>query len=318
MATPNTSYDAIASSTLKNYAPTFADNVSESNELFRYFKMKGNIILDGGEKIVRPLMYGTTNGGSYSGTDTFDVTVPEGLSAAEYDWSQYQESIPITGTEEIKNSGKEKIISLLEARTKQAEIGMANRLGSHIYLDGTGNFGKDMDGLAKYVAVDPTTGTVGGINRATAGNEFWRNYTNTSVGSFATNGLAALSTAIRALSRGKDRPNLIVTGSTIFGYAQAAASNRAQFNNPALADLNFGALKVEGIDFIYDPHCTDDRIYLLNTNYIKIAIHKNFNFIMKPFVEPANQHYKVAKYLLAIQLIMDNASLQGVLSGVTA
>lgn len=318
MATPNPNFDAIASTTISNYSRKFADNISESNELLRYMKLKNKQMLSGGKTIVKELMYGSANGGSYSGTDNFNITVPEGLTAAEYEWKQYYATIPITGEEEIKNSGKEELQSLLKARVKQAEFKMMNDLGTHIYLDGSGNFGKDITGLAKYVAIDPTTGVVGGIDRSVAANAFWRNYTNTAVGSFATNGLAAISTAIRALTRGKDRPTVIVTGSTIYGYAQAAASSRAQFNNPALADLNFAALKVEGIDFIYDPQCPDDRIYLLNLDYLQFNIHSDKNFITKPFVEPADQDFKVAKYLAALQLTMDNASLQGVLSGVSA
>ena len=315
---PNAEFDAIASTTLKNYSGKFADNVSESNELLRYMKTKHPHTLDGGETIVEELMYGTANGGSYSGTDTMNVTVPEGLTAAEYEWKQYYAIIAITGKEEIQNAGKARIQKLLGARTMQAELKMMNDLGTHVYLDGTGNFGKDITGLAKYVAVDPTVGVVGGIDRSVAANAFWRNYSVTNVGSFATNGLAAIGTAIRALTRGKDRPTVIVTGSRIFGYMQSVAFNRAQYTNPKLADLNFQALKVEGIDVIYDPQCPDDLIYLLNLDYLKFNIHKDRNFITKPFVEPADQDYKVGKYLSALQMSMSNAALQGVLSGVTA
>lgn len=318
MAVPNSNFDAIASTTLHNYRKKFADNVSNGNELFRYMQMKGKVMLDGGDKIIEELMYGSANGGSYSGTDTFDVSIPEGLSAAEFNWKQYYAAVPITGQEELKNSGKSKLQKLLEARTKQAEIKLANELGADIYGDGTGNFGKTLLGLAAICDVDPTTGVLGGINRATAGNEFWRNYSVTNVGSFTTNGLAAISTAIRALTRGKDRPTVMVTGSTIFGYAQAVASGRAQFNNPALADMNFQALKVEGIDLMYDPQCPADRLYLLNLDYLKLNIHTDRNFILKPFVEPADQDYKVAKYLVALQMSVSNCELQGVLSGITA
>ena len=317
MATPNPNFDAIGSTTISNYAKTFADNVTESNELLRYMKLKNKHMLDGGKTIVKELMYGTANGGSYSGTDTMNITVPEGLTAAEYEWKQYYATIPITGEEEIKNAGKSELQSLLKARVKQAEIKMMNDLGEHIYLDGTGNFGKNITGLAKYVSITPTVGVVGGIDRSVAANAFWRNYVDT-VGSFATNGLAKLGTAVRALTRGKDRPHVIVMGSTIYGYLQATASNRAQFNNPKLADLNFAALKVEGIDVIYDPQCPPDRIYLLNLDYLQFNIHKDKNFITKPFVEPADQDYKVAKYLSALQLTGDNFALQGVLYDVQA
>jgi hypothetical protein len=316
MADPNPNFNAIASTTLKNYRKKFADNVTNGNEFLRFMKMKGSVVEDGGETIVEELMYGATNGGSYSGSDTMNIDIPEGLSAAEYNWKQYYETIVITGTEKIQNSGKSAMQKLLTARTKQAEIGMANRLGTHLYLNGTGNGGKDILGLDAICDVDPTTGVLGGIDRANF--TFWRNYTNAAVGSFATNGLAAISTAIRALTRGKDRPTAMFTGSTIYGYAQAAAAGRAQFNNPKLADLNFAALKVEGIDFIYDPQCPPDRIYLINTDYLKLYIHRDENFVLRPFVEPADQRVEVAKYLAALQLCTSNASLQGVLSGITA
>lgn len=318
MATPNPNFDAIASTTLHNYRKKFADNVTNGNELFRYMNTKGSVKTKGGTKIIEELMYGTGPGGSYSGTDTMDISIPEGLTAAEFTWKQYYATVAISGKEELENSGTPQLQDLLKARTMQAEIKLKNELGDDIYGDGTGNGGKDMLGLAAICATDPTVGVLGGINRATAGNEFWRNYSVTNVGSFATNGLAAISTAIRALSRGQDRPKVIVSGSTIFGYGQAAASGRAQFNNPALADMNFQALKVEGIDWIYDPQCPADRLYLLNTDYLKLYIHTDRNFILKPFVEPADQDFKVAKYLVALQLAVSNCELQGVLSGFTA
>jgi hypothetical protein len=39
----------------------------------------------------------------------------------------------------IQNSGKEAIIDLLDGRMNVAEAQLANRIGSDIYLDGTGN-----------------------------------------------------------------------------------------------------------------------------------------------------------------------------------
>jgi len=41
------------------------------------------------------------------------------------------------------------------------------------WSDGTGNSSKDLGGLQFLISTTPTTGTVGGINRATF--SFWRN-----------------------------------------------------------------------------------------------------------------------------------------------
>ncbi len=79
----------------------------------------------------------------------------------------------MTDLEMKQNAGKERIIDLLKGKFDVLETSMRNELGTQIYGDGTGNSSKDIGGLQLLVADDPTTGTVGGINRANF--TFWRN-----------------------------------------------------------------------------------------------------------------------------------------------
>ena len=313
MATPGLS--AIASTTYKHHQKEFADNCSNGNELFRYMKKKGSVKVSGGEKIVEELMYATGNGGSYSGMDPLQISKPEGLSAAEFDWSEYYATITIEGSEEIRNSGPEKIIDLMKARMKQAEITMANLHGIAIYGDGTGNGGKDLLGLAAICDTDPTTGILGGIDRADANNVFWRNKIDTITAFNTSNeGLQDFGTMVRTLSRGMDRPKVIVVGNTVFGLIEQAANGRAQFNNPVLADLGFHGLKFEGIDILFDPQCTAARAYFLNTDYLKLNVHSAREYKLGKFIEPADAVYEVAKILWAGQLTVSNCALQGVIT----
>ena len=83
--------------------------------------------------------------------------------------------VAISGEELLMNSGPEKMMDLFEKRIKNAEKTLTNHMSNAIYGDGTGSSGKEIGGLALLVADDPTTGTVGGIDRAVTGNEFWRN-----------------------------------------------------------------------------------------------------------------------------------------------
>ncbi len=313
MATPGLS--ALVASTYKHMQGEFADNCSNGNEFFRYMKMKGSVKVSGGEKIVEELMYAVGNGGSYSGMDPLTISKPEGLSAAEFDWSEYYATVTVEGSEQIRNSGPEKVNDLVKARIKQAEITMANLHGLAIYGDGTGNSGKDLLGLAAICDNDPTTGTLGTINRATAGNEFWRNAIDTITAFNTSNeGLTDMGSMVRTLSRGKDRPKVIVAGNTVFGLIEQAANGRAQFNNPQLADLGFHALKFEGIDVMYDPQCTAARLYFLNTDYLHLNVHSERNYKMGKFIEPADGVYEVAKILWAGQLTVSNCALQGVIT----
>ena len=82
-------------------------------------------------------------------------------------------AVTISGLEQLQNSGKEAIIDLLDARIGNAERTLKNNISIDCYSDGTADSGKQIGGLQSLVADLPTSGTVGGIDRATW--TFWRN-----------------------------------------------------------------------------------------------------------------------------------------------
>ena len=174
MASPNLS--EIVSTTLRNRSGKLADNVTNNNALLFKLNSKGKVKpVDGGRTIVQELDYqenGTYK--RYSGYETLDISPSEVFSAAEFDWKQGAVSVSISGLEELQNSGSERVIDLLESRITNAERTMANNVSADMYSDGTANGGKQIGGLQHLVADSPSTGTVGGINRATW--SFWRNY----------------------------------------------------------------------------------------------------------------------------------------------
>ena len=86
----NANFDALLSTTLANYRPQLTDNVFSARPLTYWLMDKGRIrMVNGGTKIVEPLIYGTNSTvGSYSGYDTISLTPQEGISAAEFEWKQ--------------------------------------------------------------------------------------------------------------------------------------------------------------------------------------------------------------------------------------
>ena len=71
-------------------------------------------------------------------------------------------------------------IQLTDLLTEQMEIlkeGYEKDFNKYLWLDGSGT-ADDLEGIDFLVPLDPTAGTVGNINRATAGNEYWRTNTN--------------------------------------------------------------------------------------------------------------------------------------------
>jgi hypothetical protein len=63
----------------------------------------------------------------------------------------------------------------------------------------------------------------------------------------------------------------------------------------------------------YDRDCGSNRMYFLNTNYLKLKMQNGMNFSKTPFREPANQMAKVAFIIVGIQLTTNNRRRQGVI-----
>ncbi|MBE6443594.1 MAG: phage major capsid protein [Alphaproteobacteria bacterium] len=315
----NSNYDSIFTTTLASRTAKLADNISKNNALLRKLKEKNNIrLISGGSKILEELEYGEGDMVWYSGYDTISYSPKQLFTAAEYAIKLAAVPVAISGEDLLKNSGHEQVMELMEKRIQNAEKTMSNQLAAAMYGDGTGSDGKSIGGLKLLVADDPTTGTVGNINRATAGNEFWRNQSSTYQNLNSSNILQAMDEMYLKCSRGNDKPDLIVLDNKLYSTYEQALQPMARYSDPKLADAGFQSLKFKGCDVIYDGgqggHCPDNHIYFLNTDYLYLRPHKDRN--MKVVGGDRLSINQDAMYRIigwAGNMTMSNAALQGVL-----
>jgi hypothetical protein len=312
MSNPN--FDALLSTTLANYRDQLTDNVFTARPLTYFLQDKGRIrMLNGGTKIVEPLIYGTNSTvASYSGYDSLSLTPQTGITAAEYDWKQYAASITISGIEEAKNNGEQEIINLLEAKIMQAEESMREGFNQMFFADGTGNGGKDWNGLGNIVEA---SGTVGGINRATSGNEYWRSYEENTAGALT---LAQMATAYNTVSVGNDHPDMILTSQTLFEKYESLLTPQLRFTDTKTADAGFQNLLYKAAPVVYDVHCTAGVVYFLNSKYLTLVGHSQKWFAQTDFVKPEDVDARYALILCYGNLTCRNAKKQGKLTAKTA
>lgn len=319
MADPNVG--VMLSTTLKNYRKKLVDNIHKSNAIFYMLKEMGNIKEEsGGERIVTPLMYGkNTTAGSYTGYDLLDTTPQTGIDSAEFNWKQYSASITISGREQRQNKGsKYKIVDLLEAKTKQAEMSLVEDLVTGIFSDGTGNSSKDITGLEAMVAA---TGTYGGINSSTY---TWWTSTVDSDDEALT--LPDMRTNFNTVSKGgKDTPTLIVTTQTLFEKYESFLTNVSTTDiagafktdsagEKMLGDAGFQKLGFKGVPIVWDELCPAETMYMLNLNHMKLVVHEDANFDVSDFVKPENQDALVAQILFMGNLTCDRRASMGKLT----
>jgi hypothetical protein len=310
----NANFDALLSTTLANYRDQLTDNIFTARPLTYFLQDKGRMrMLNGGTKIVEPLIYGTNaTVGSYSGYDSIALTAQAGITAAEYDWKQYAASIAISGIEEAKNNGEQEIINLLEAKIMQAEESMREGFNQMFFADGSGNSGKDWNGLGNLVEA---SGTVGGINRATAGNEYWRSYEENTATALT---LAQMSTAYNSVSVGNDHPDMVLTTQTLFEKYEALLQPQLRYTDTKTADAGFQNLLFKAAPVVYDEHCTAGVVYFLNSKYLTLVGHSGKWFEQTAFVRPEDLDARYALIMCYGNLTCRNAAKQGKLTAKTA
>lgn len=120
----NASINQILSTTLTKWLEKkFVDNVFKARVLSWTLMKQDNMRkVDGGESIFVPVLE-ATNGTvmTYADDEELKILRQKGLTGAKFPWGQAAVSITVTGIEEAKNNGESKVISLLEAKTEQAE-----------------------------------------------------------------------------------------------------------------------------------------------------------------------------------------------------
>lgn len=339
-------YDALLTTTLMNYRAVMVDNIFKSNAFLAALrKYDGIDYQSGGERIQKLLMYEANDTvKSYEGYEQITVKPQDGMTSAFYRWAEIAGTISISRREERQNSDEAKILSLLEQKTKQAEMAIKAEVNRQIvegYQNGTagsqtivpGNDAKDLFPLGYFLPKANATaaaagGNVGGLSRATY--SWWRPRTAVlDSGTLDTGNSFALSVstwkgleiALKRMwnycSRGGDGsgPNICLMNQETYEQYESGLNDKVRYTDTGLADMGFDNVRLKGAACIWDElvpnldegYFVDDDAYktnnkqgtafFLNTNFFKLTIDEESDFVTTPFVEPENQTAKTAKIL---------------------
>lgn len=323
----NPSISDIISTSIQSRTGELRDNLTQNNIILKRLEEKGNMVtFEGGNVILEELFYSdpvTDNANSYSGYELINISPDSPLTASQWQIKQYAASISISGLEEIQNSGREKIIDLLSGRMKVSEARLMNRISTDLYGDGTGNGGKNVDGLANIVSATPNTGVVGGIDASVWA--FWRNKVQSGTTITATNIQQAMTSLTIQQRRMSDAPDLGLMDNNFFTlYTNSLqAIQRVNTTNgdvtagsgfPGLMFYGAGArmtIEIANGAFTQSPA---NRFWSLNTDYLHWRPHAKRNMVPSDKKSSINQDAEVQLLLFAGNLTCSNRFLQGVLT----
>jgi len=318
MASPNSTFTELVSTTFRKHRKEIKDNISNRNALYKRIVGKGNYESeDGGLTIATPLDYAENSTYQrYSDWDTLNIQASDVISAAEYQWRQIAINVVASGREMRINSGGPKIIKLAKARIKNAKRTFANNFSEDLYSDGTAT--NQINGLQAIIS-DLGTGTVGGINSTNF--TFWKSQIFDASDNSVTPSATTIENSMMlplwlGLDRGPDdQPDLIVMDNTYYQYFETSQVSIKRYSSSSSADGGFATLKYKGADVLFDGNSgiPDTHGYFINTEYLGLCVHKDADLTVMEEQRPINQDGVVIPILWMGNLTCSNRNQQGLM-----
>jgi hypothetical protein len=301
----------LASFTQNFIVPKAVENVFGSNPLLYRLREKG-IKYTGGLEYRMPLANVKTNSsGAYAGFDLLATAANDQFTSAVVQLRQHFAHITISGQEELRNTGKEAILDLMEMKRQMAELTLEDNLGTGLQGDNTTN-GKDVDGLKLTLSA---SSTYEGI--APADMALWAAQIRT----LAVNGTLTkleIQKLIGSCTIGADKPTVLVTRQSVFDKIWSLWEGQQRFEDGAMADGGFQSMRVNGIPLVVDSHVngTDggnqtNWLEALNERYLFLLTHSQCNFKVVPIPPQKDQDVKMVRILWAGNLGCSSRRMQG-------
>jgi hypothetical protein len=281
---------------LEQRSSAINDLVTNSNAILYLMKKKGQMESFSGPTIRERLLYNETGSYTrYSGYDYLNPVPVELINDAEFTPKLAAVSCTLPSEDLLKNSGRNQLKSLMKTHIEAAQDELVDRFVEDVHADGTAT--NQINGLKALIPTDPTTGTVGGIDRSA--NAIWRTSkydvdTDDITGDGTTTQVN--STSVKAIfdnimierSRGRKGPDVIICSQQHYlAYTQAVTAIQRIQDENELGALGFSNLKYYGsgksVDVVLEggigTAMPSDVTYFMDTSSIKFRYHADRNFV---------------------------------------
>lgn len=295
--------DAISSITQKHFLTTLADNINTSNVALMKLKKE---TVSGGTDIRQPIRYARGVQENYTGSQTLNTSYVDKKFAAIFTWKQKNFPIVISGLDELKNNGADKIIDHLDSETKAAEEDAMDSFGTAIYSAGTDSL--EVVGVRTLLS---TSNTYGGISQSS--NSWWQAQIDSTTTALSLSTMNALYEACR---EGNDAPGLITTTETQFAKVWGFFQPQQRFADSETAKAGFKNIMFNGAIVSEDSYCPSGYLIMWNLDRIKLVSSTIRNFPGKfiPFQKPVDQDAMVAHIRWAGNMVCEQPRKLGAMT----
>jgi hypothetical protein len=320
MALP-TNGASLDASTLSEWLEGYQDEIFKPNVFTEMAKgeskgqtalpasQKSYRVLNGGKTIHDQVLLGTPASLQYiNSSRPVTVTEQDLLVEAEWPWAMAVNNAQIADFDDARNSGASEMVdqwgAAVYVASEQIARGLEERFSSETaYLTGvSGEAGPNSRGGLLPDA--PTTGTVGGINRATYSQ--WRNDYDASVGAIATYYAKLNGAWIDAYTKNKRRRawTVLLAGTTTYAAIEAMLFAKSTLELKMAQSPDWGELVLhyKNIPILPSADVGADNIYGIDAADMVYAVNSNMNMKITDADSGPSVYAKVKKMAHMCQL----------------
>jgi hypothetical protein len=232
----------------------------------------------GGEHIRVPLKYDGAEGGFYSRTSTLSSDDRVNINAAKFLWKHAYGNATIFRTDELKNAGEYAEVSLVTEKIETAQNTIRKHLAEQLYSQAA-DAAEEITGL-KSATLAADTVAFGGIVpndlAAQDGTKPWTAKNASGAEGISLAVIRTLASQAKVGNGAKGKPDLGVMPEALFNQISAILQTQQRFTQDTdTVKAGFTNLVFEGKILAADDYCPTGYLFLLNTNHIGFAIHKD-------------------------------------------
>ncbi len=277
--------DILNSITREHIWNEVGDNIYLACPFFFRMKQRNTLKIKGGSEVDVLFKYAkNTGGGSFAGLETLTLAETDNIMRGAVAWADYWKPILIDQKDIAKNNSDLAVLDLVRENSEDAENSLYEDLAGDLPLDGTGNTGKDMEGLSAWIDDGILTDTVAGLSRA---SYIWlkaKKLSNSGVTRALEKDLVRAGRTLSGGGKGVGRPKLGLCDLSMMDKWKSLFDEQQRYRDEELTKAGFTNLVWDGdCTMIEDANIGATDIWLLNESTFKLVINKNRNFEIEPF-----------------------------------
>lgn len=309
--------ELLSTSTITKYLRTLKNNLYNKTRLLTLLEKSGRIQDASGVSTTWDIV--KTRHAAKGRFKAFSTLINQQiniLGQATLPPGEYYATVGFAKDELIMNKNKpEKIVDIFTTQMKNAESTLRYDIATDFYGDGSLVGG--LQGVTGLQAAITTTGSYAGINRSTAGNEYWKSNVNSTGYTLAqledptdAGYMPRLLDNSTLNATHDESPNVYIMDKSGYAVYKNISRDKLRIDSGSNADLGFPGVKLDGVTITFDDFCTAGYIYGLNMNDWSMFVYPGANYDFDTeegsiWLRPTDQLAKLAHLIWMGQFRLD-------------